>query len=191
MSRWRGLDVESEGTGISRPLSEQVNLLGELLGQAIRDEAGDAVFELVERLRRHCKAAATGEEPEGRQRAERIIEGLEHDEIVWLLRSYTAFFHLVNQAERQEIARINRDRERAPGGRPESIDQAVAELKASGMEAPEVMELLSTLDIQPTLTAHPTEARRRSILGKQRQIAGLLTRLGGDPTEEEREETLD
>ncbi len=191
MSRWQGLNVESEGTGISRELSEQVNLLGELLGQAIRDEAGETVFELVERLRLLCKAAASGEEPRGREEAEEIISRLSHEEIVWLLRSYTAFFHLVNQAERQEIARINRERERSAGGRPESIDRAVAELKERGLSLDEVIEILASLDIQPTLTAHPTEARRRTILGKQRQIAALLNRLRGDVGEEEREETLD
>jgi phosphoenolpyruvate carboxylase len=191
MSRWQGLRVESEGTGISRPLSEQVNLLGELLGQAIRDEAGERIFELVEELRLLCKSAAVGEDPEGRVRAEEIIARLSHDEIVWLLRSFTAFFHLVNQAERQEIARINREREREPGGRPESIDHAVAELKRAGVTVEEVRAMVGALDIQPTLTAHPTEARRRTILGKQRQIASLLKRLGEDPTAEEREETLD
>jgi phosphoenolpyruvate carboxylase len=191
MSRWQGLQVKSEGTGISRPLSEQVNLLGELLGQAIRDAAGERVFELVEELRLLCKAAAAEESAAGREKAQAIIARLTHEEIVWLLRSYTAFFHLANQAERQEIARINRQRERRPEGRPESIDHAVAELKAAGRSLEEVLDLISSMDIQPTLTAHPTEARRRSILGKQRQIAGLLQRLVGDPSEDERNETLD
>ncbi|CAN5779472.1 phosphoenolpyruvate carboxylase [soil metagenome] len=191
MSRWKGLRVESEGTGVTRPLSEQVNLLGELLGQAIRDQAGERIFALVEELRQLCKAAAAGENPSGRREAEEIIRELDGEEIVWLLRSYTAFFHLVNQAERQEIARINRERERSPGGRPESIDQAIGELKRGGCGVAEVLERIGSLDIQPTLTAHPTEARRRSILGKQRQIAALLGRLRSDPTEEERDETLD
>jgi phosphoenolpyruvate carboxylase len=191
MSRWQGLQVESEGTGISRPLSEQVNLLGELLGQAIRDAAGERIFSLVEELRLLCKAAAAEESAAGRKKAAAIISGLDHGEIVWLLRSYTAFFHLANQAERQEIARINRERERRPEGRPESIDHAVAELKSAGRTVEEILELISAMDIQPTLTAHPTEARRRSILGKQRQIAGLLHRLVGDPSEDERNETLD
>jgi phosphoenolpyruvate carboxylase len=187
----RGIGRGRAETGISRPLSEQVNLLGELLGQAIRDAAGERVFELVEELRLLCKAAAAEESAAGREKAEAIIARLSHEEIVWLLRSYTAFFHLANQAERQEIARINRQRERRPEGRPESIDHAVAELKAAGRTLEEVLDLISSMDIQPTLTAHPTEARRRSILGKQRQIAGLLHRLVGDPSEDERNETLD
>lgn len=194
MSRWHGLKVESEGTGISRPLSEQVNLLGEMLGQVIRHQAGEPVFARVEQLRLLCKRAAAEDDPSLREHAETIIRGLELDEIVWLLRAFTAFFHLVNQAEQQEIARINRERaQRARTGepRPESIDEAVAMLKREGRTLDEVLALLQRLDIQPTLTAHPTEARRRSILDKQQQIAQLLERLRSDPTPEEEEAALD
>ena len=98
--------------------------------------------------------------------AQRIKE-LSGEEIMWLLRAYTVFFHLVNQAEQQEITRINRERARhstreAP--RTESIDEAVYLLKNRGYSLEEVLEVIGRLDIQPTLTAHPTEARRRSIL---------------------------
>ncbi|HUH12734.1 MAG TPA: hypothetical protein VMK65_06470, partial [Longimicrobiales bacterium] len=57
MSPWRGLDVESEGTGISRPLSEQVNLLGAMLGQAVAERWGPETLERVEELRLLCKRA--------------------------------------------------------------------------------------------------------------------------------------
>ena len=76
MSRWQGLQIEAEGTGISRPLSEQVNLLGEMLGQAIREQAGERVFGLVEELRVLCKRAAMGEDPAAREQAEQIIRAL-------------------------------------------------------------------------------------------------------------------
>ena len=52
MSRWHGLQVKSEGTGISQPLSQQVNLLGEMLGQAIREQAGEELFSLVQQVLR-------------------------------------------------------------------------------------------------------------------------------------------
>jgi phosphoenolpyruvate carboxylase len=194
MSRWHGLQVTSEGTGISQPLSNQVNLLGEMLGQAIREQAGERVFSLVEELRQLCKRAANENDPAARDQAEEIVKGLTQDEIVWLLRSYNAFFHLVNQAEQQEIIRINRERARGTAwsaGRPDSIDEAIAGMKARGASLEEALDLVGKLDIQPTLTAHPTEARRRSILDKQRRIAALLTLLRMDPTPEEREDALD
>jgi phosphoenolpyruvate carboxylase len=193
MTRWHGLHVETEGTGISQPLSEQVNMLGEMLGQAIREEAGERVFNLVEELRQLCKRAAAEKDDAARDRAAAVIRGLSHDEIVWLLRSYTAFFHLVNQAEQQEIVRINRERARRAREtpRPESVDAAVAALKREGASLEEAVAMLSRLDIQPTLTAHPTEARRRSILDKQRRISDLLRRLRSDPTPDEAEDALD
>src|SRR5690606_14384994 len=75
--------------------------------------------------------------------------------------------------------------------RAESIDEAIGRLRAEGRSLEEVLALLGRLDIQPTLTAHPTEARRHSILDKQRRIAGLLERLRAAPTPEEEEDALD
>src|SRR5690606_34725467 len=145
-------------------------------------------------LRILCKEAALDEDPSGRDRAAEIIRGLSQDEIVWLLRAYSAFFHLVNQAEQQEIIRINRERARGvdgQGSRPDSIDEAIGKLKSAGVSVEETLDLISRLDIQPTLTAHPTEARRRSILDKQRRIAALLTLLRRNPTPDEEEDALD
>jgi phosphoenolpyruvate carboxylase len=175
------LSIETEGTGISRPLSENVNLLGALLGDAIRRRAGNAVFEEVEELRRLCKRAAEESDPALRGEAADRIGALDDDALGWMLRSYSAFFHLVNQAEKREILRVNRERSRSTGNggapRPESIAEAVGRLKAEGRTLDEVLAALSRLDIQPTLTAHPTEARRRTLLEAQRRIAELLAEL--------------
>ena len=193
MRRWQGLDVEAEGTGISEPLSKQVNLLGTMLGQVIREQAGEAMLALVEELRGLCKRALHENRPDLRAAAKTRIAGLSLDEMVWLLRSYTAFFHLVNKSEQQEIIRINRARARRSTEHPrtESIDEAVFRLKQHGLRFEEVQALLHRLDIQPTLTAHPTEARRRSILYKQQGLAALTTQLRrDDPTPEERNDLL-
>lgn len=193
-SRWRGLRVEAEGTGISPDLSRQINLLGEMLGHVIRAEAGERIFELVEELRLLRKQAAAEDRTEPRDRAEEIIAGLDPAEIHWLLRAYTVFFHLANQAEQREIVRINRGRASRPegeAGRPESIDAAIGGLKADGFGIAAVTELLAGLEIEPTLTAHPTEVRRRTILDKQREISRILTALDGAPTPAEYSDLLD
>jgi hypothetical protein len=98
----------------------------------------------------------------------------------WLLAAITAFFHLVNKAEQLEIARINRERAAgatADAPRAESIAEAFhrSARRASRPEA--VRERLAGLDVQPTLTAHPTEARRRTVLHKQAEAAALLAAL--------------
>ncbi|MXW64305.1 MAG: phosphoenolpyruvate carboxylase [Bacteroidetes bacterium SB0662_bin_6] len=187
-----GLDVEAEGTGISRPLSRQVNLLGMLLGQAIRQQAGQGTLDLVEELRMLCKQSVTENTPAPRIQAKNRIAQLDDEEVLWLLRAYTAFFHLVNQAEQEEIIRINRDRARDGSPeqpRAESILEAIHYLKKEGYSCEEVLALLRQLDIQPTLTAHPTEARRLSILYKQQHISRALSRLNREqltPREKER-----
>jgi len=210
MRRWDDLDFETEGTGISKPLSRQVNLVGSMLGHIAEEQGGTALFEHVEGLRALCKAAEQEDDPEKREEAARRIAELDQDTLERLLHVYTTFFHLVNQAEQQEIIRINRERARQSGPsewplgpgedngsadaepRPQSIDAAVAYLKSEDYSFDEVVGLLEQLDIQPTLTAHPTEARRRSVLRKEQHIADLLSTLRRpDATPDERAETLD
>src|SRR5690625_6396792 len=91
---------------------------------------------------------------------------------------YTIFFHLVNSLEQHEIIRINRERARKSNPdnpRTESIRDSVRYFSKNGYSFDETAALFKKLDIQPTITAHPTEARRRSILQKQDQMSGLIT----------------
>ncbi|HEX6064475.1 MAG TPA: phosphoenolpyruvate carboxylase [Longimicrobiales bacterium] len=174
MNEHHGIRVGAEGTGISLPLSEQVNLLGALLGEVVAAQGGAGMLLLVEELRLLCKRAASEQDDSLLDDASACIARLDARSIRWLLQAYSAFFHLVNQAEQQEILRINRERTRE-GRRPESIEDTVRRLAAEGHSGDVVLDVLARLDIQPTLTAHPTEARRRSVLHKQRRIADLLT----------------
>lgn len=167
-------------SGISKPLSEQVNLLGATLGRVIREQDGEATLELVEELRRLCKEAANNDEPSKRERAAARITTLSLEQINMLLKAFTDFFHLVNKAEQQEIIRINRQRSRnsrPDRPRKESIAEAVHTVQQAGISFDRLLEILEQMDIQPTLTAHPTEARRRSIMYKQKRIATLLGEL--------------
>jgi phosphoenolpyruvate carboxylase len=166
----------------SSPLSRNVDLLASLLGRVLAQRAGPRVLMLVEELRLLCKRAAAEDDDTLLDQVEQRIAGLDEETIRWLLQAYSGYFHLVNQAERQEILRINRERTRA-GLRPESIREAVRRLHELEYSFAEVLQAIAELDIQPTLTAHPTEARRRSVLHKQRHIADGLAELGGaDPT---------
>jgi phosphoenolpyruvate carboxylase len=182
-------ETATGGSGISGPLSENVNLLGSVLGQVITEQAGSATFDLVEELRMLCRRALQEDDDEPRRVAESRIRQLDGPALRWVLQAFSAFFHLVNQAEKREIMRINRNRSRdvaAAGPRPESIDDAIGRLHARGCTLDEVVALISRLDIQPTLTAHPTEARRHSILLKQRRVVELLEQMRRpDATDEE------
>jgi len=91
-----------------------------------------------------------------------------------LLRAFTVFFQLLNTAEQKEIVRVNRGRKEP---RPESIRDGVRRLKDAGLSATELQTLLNQIEICPTLTAHPTEARRRAVLDKLLRVAeGLALR---------------
>ncbi|MEO1534349.1 MAG: phosphoenolpyruvate carboxylase [Planctomycetota bacterium] len=119
-----------------------------------------------------------------------LVKGLSDDEISSLMAALTLRFHLVNKAEQLTIASINREREcnaTEHSPKPESIAEAVVRLQRGGRSLGDVLHLLGTIDIQPTLTAHPTEARRRTVLQKQKRIAELLGELrDGKPTPAER-----
>ncbi len=178
---WKsGLLIESEGTGISKPLSRHINLIGQILGQVIQDHTGEEKFALVEELRHSCKMANVRKDPALLYKAYEKITKCDLKTLNILLRSFSTFFHLVNKAEQLEIIRINHERElkaSADSPRAESIAEAVFRLKNAGWSLEDLISHLSSLDIQPTLTAHPTEARRMGLLQKQEEICGYLTAL--------------
>ena len=103
-----------------------------------------------------------------------------------ILKLLTIRFHLRNKSEQLHITRVNRARALAAaegGPRPESLADAIQTLSAAGVSFEDLMSTLGALDIQPTLTAHPTESRRRSVIAKQDRIAELLvTRNRGELT---------
>ncbi|MCB0299173.1 MAG: phosphoenolpyruvate carboxylase, partial [Calditrichaeota bacterium] len=134
MQDWKGILVDAEGTGVSPHFSKHVNLLGSLLGHSIREQLGDDIFHKVEELRRLCKAAYQPGKEQHREDALALIRSLTNDEILWLLRSFTAFFRLVNNAEKHEIFRVNHERERAASTdepRTESIADAIHRFKVA------------------------------------------------------------
>lgn len=105
------------------------------------------------------------------------LADLSESEIHFALKQLTIRFHLRNKAEQVQIARINRRREQKATPeqpRAESLDESISTLARRGVTLDQLMATLRGLDIQPTLTAHPTESRRRSIMNKQARIADLL-----------------
>ena len=173
--------------GISGPLAEHVQLLSGLLGDVVAEQAGADTLAAIARLAAGCQEAARAED-DGRlddataQREALSAEVAEMpmDRVLWALRSLTTLFHLVNKAEQLEIIRINRERARtatADVPRAESIADAVHTLHEHGLDAEAARGVFGTLAIEPTFTAHPTEARRRSILMHQQRVAEALETL--------------
>ena len=164
--------------GLSPVLRDRVNLLAGFLVKAIRTLAGEDIAALYDVVRME---AWSGTVEAANDALVHRFKSLDLDTITWLLRAYTVFFHLVNKVEQLEIIRINREREQestSDAPKNESVAEAIQHLKKQGMAENTILALIRQLDIQPTLTAHPTEARRQSILGKQEQLAEVLTQLG-------------
>ena len=163
------------------PLSEDIHLLGDLLGQVLRRQAGIELFDLEERIRALTKARRADEQgdPEADRYLQSLIDSLDLPEADAAARAFTSYFDLINVAEDVQRARALRGREHDvhPAPIPGSVGEAVAQLKDLGAGDWDMQALVDGLRIELVFTAHPTEAKRRSVLSKLRRIAGALTAL--------------
>ncbi len=187
------LKLDGTKEGLSPQIRHQVDLLGRLLGEVIKEQAGEEMFSMVEELRTACQAAGATIDDTAYEELRRRIGGLDLDAVFLLIRSFTAFFHLINEAERQEIIRAREAearQETAEHPLAGSIMETVMAIEQGKLGKDDISARIEAMDIQPTLTAHPTEVRRWSILHKQRRIAELLSLLPIDcalsPNEQKR-----
>ncbi len=165
-------------------LSSDIHLLGDLLGQVIRRQAGVEIFDLVERVRALTKTRRDYAEPEVDSYLTQLVAGLNLNEAEAVARAFTTYFELINLAEEDHRVRMLRARERRAHPLPakESIADALATLRENGVDERRMAQLLARLQIELVFTAHPTEAKRRSVLSKLRRIGDILQRLEfGDP----------
>ncbi|MFK7800395.1 MAG: phosphoenolpyruvate carboxylase [Anaerolineae bacterium] len=159
-------------------LSEDIHLLGDLLGRVIRRQAGLPIYELEEnfrtlsRLRRQDGEAAA----EVTARLNELVSEISVEQMQAVARAFTLYFQLVNVAEDQNRSRVIRQRtfERHPEPLRESIREAVTNLWKSGVDEFQMQGILDRLHIEPVFTAHPTEAKRRTLITKLRRIADWL-----------------
>lgn len=186
-TRFPAVVAEPAGPGIGRardPLAREVRLLGALLGQVIAEQAGPELFALVERIRRRTIALRRGrravlvEHDVERERLTAEIAGLDLTHAAAVAKAFTLYFQLVNLAEERARIRTLHTRARQAGGGPidDSIGEAVARLSAT-RDAAGVEAVIGRVVVHPVLTAHPTEARRRTLLVALRRIRRLLDSL--------------
>ncbi|MBU6376913.1 MAG: phosphoenolpyruvate carboxylase [Gammaproteobacteria bacterium] len=156
-------------------LRDDVHMLGTLVGEVLRDQGGDELFQVVEADRTLAIARRSGDasaaaELEGRVagRAPALARDLE--------RAFSTWFQAVNLAE--QVHRIRRRRayfqDDAERPQPGGVGDAIGRLRAAGLALDDVIGLLRTLHIVPVFMSHPTESTRRTILRKQLRLAELL-----------------
>ncbi len=173
-------------------LSDLIHQLGELLGDVIRQQETQPLFETEERIRNLGKERRTGDFTASSRLAEEVAR-LSPDTARAVAAAFTLYFDLVNLAE--EARRVNalrdRERERHPAPASESVAEAIALLKERGVAPEQMADLLRGLRIELVLTAHPTEAKRRTILSKVERIAKTLRAINlSNPLPREHEALL-
>jgi phosphoenolpyruvate carboxylase len=169
-------------------LRREVRLLGNMLGQILAEYGGPELLEDVELLRRTMVAARDSDE--GERVAARIVAAWSLDRAEQVARAFTCYFQLVNLAEERHRARALREHDRGAALIAESLAETVAEIRLKHGDA-RLRELLGDLVIQPVLTAHPTESRRRATAAAIIRVGAQLEMLD-DPRAsrpEEREAT--
>ena len=169
--------ITSSNRPLDRPLPDdkrlrsRVKLFGNILGQILHDHAGDKVFNAVETLRKAHISLLKADDIRKRQRLTALIESLDPESLVHVVRSFSIYFSLVNIAEeayqhKQRRREVSRDGPLWIG----SFDATMREFYQEGISAEQVQHLLDRLAYIPVFTAHPTEAKRRTILEALRRI---------------------
>ncbi|NDI01524.1 MAG: phosphoenolpyruvate carboxylase, partial [Actinobacteria bacterium] len=156
--------------------SDDIRLLGRLLGDVVREQAGDDTFNLIENVRRLAV--------DGRRTDSSSIEDLttelqsvDIDDALHVIRAFGWLALLANTAEDVHAERRRRSHlDAGDGHRPGSTASAIERLTSSGIPRQEIASVLNTLSVTPVLTAHPTEVRRQTVLDVVDRIADLLDR---------------
>ncbi|MGM0590101.1 MAG: phosphoenolpyruvate carboxylase [Halobacteriota archaeon] len=159
----------------TRTVRQDVRELGTLLGDVLRDQTSRAAFETVEELRTAAIAYREGSES-SRQRLHDVLDSLQPVGESIVARAFTTYFELINLAEERERVRAIREGSNARA-LEDGLQETVQALVDADADAETVESVLDDILIEPTFTAHPTEARRKTVNAKLRSIANRLETL--------------
>ncbi len=157
------------------PLKEDIRLLGRLLGEVLREQEGDAVFEVVETIRQTAVRFRRESDAQAGTELNKLLKKLTRDQTISVVRAFSYFSHLANIAEDQHHNRRRRAHLLA-GSAPQqgSVAFALSKLDDAGVSSATIKTFFKDALISPVLTAHPTEVQRKSILDAEHEIARLL-----------------
>jgi phosphoenolpyruvate carboxylase len=170
-----------------RPLREDIRLLGGILGEVLREQAGQALFDLTEEVRHLCKRrrqqpAPAAEVAQAERALDEIVRRVAGDLPLCtaLLRAFSSYFVLVNLSEQLHRVRRRGEHEGDPGGAPGSFLWTLRRLQRGGVSAEQVLDLLPRMRLELVFTAHPTEVTRQSLREHTEALAeALLGRQAG------------
>ncbi|WP_210215663.1 phosphoenolpyruvate carboxylase [Mongoliimonas terrestris] len=163
-----------KGDEKDQPLYEDVRLLGQILGDIVREQEGEAAFELIEAIRRLSVAYQRKADADAGRDLDRLLTRLGPAETVTVIRAFTYFSHLANLAEDRHHLRRRAVHEARGEHTDGSLARTFERLGTAGIGRETVTRALARAYVSPVLTAHPTEVQRKSLLDAERAIAGLL-----------------
>jgi phosphoenolpyruvate carboxylase len=171
-----------------QPLWEDIRLLGRLLGDTIRAQEGEAVFEIVEQIRQQSVRFRRDEDANARLELETILNSLSRERTIEIIRAFSYFSHLSNIAEDQHhIRRTRAHSHSASAPRAGTMVHALARAAEGGISQSKLHAFFEQALVCPVLTAHPTEVRRKSTIDREMKISELLAerdRIRLTPTEQ-------
>ena len=154
-----------------KKLRARVKLLGNLLGNVLRSQAGGRVFVAVEALRKGYIRLRKENSPAKREQLSRIISKLDPVTLTHVVRAFSTYFSLVNIAEEafhhQQRRRLKRIGSTLWVG---SFERTLKDFRSENISAAQLQSILNQMDYRPVITAHPTESKRHTIMETQRRI---------------------
>jgi phosphoenolpyruvate carboxylase len=157
------------------PLRYDIRLLGRILGDTVRAQEGEQVFDIIERIRQTALRFHRDVDEAARQELQTIVSSLPDDQAIRIIRAFGYFSHLANIAEDQHHIRRSRAYATANAApREGTMAYALTRAKDARLSPASLQAFLEAALCSPVLTAHPTEIRRRSSIDREMEIAALL-----------------
>ncbi len=167
----------SDGSDKDRPLRDDIRLLGRLLGDTVREQEGDDIYDIVENIRQTSIRFYRDDDEPAKEELENFLNTLTPEQAVQVVRAYSYFSHLANIAEDQHHIRRTRAHDIAGDKpRPGTIASALERAVKVGLSGGTIREFFKDALVSPVLTAHPTEVRRKSTMRHEMDVAALLER---------------
>ncbi|MDW3213455.1 MAG: phosphoenolpyruvate carboxylase [Ilumatobacteraceae bacterium] len=165
---------------------DDIRLIGRLIGDVLREQAGDDVFDLVEEVRRTAvRGRRAGENPIAALAAR--LDDADVNDQLHLIRAFGWLSLLANTAEDLHTERRRRfHRDSGSGSQEGSVEAGLDRMLADGVDAERIADELADLRVSPVITAHPTEVRRQTVLDHVDAVSTLLARrarAGDSPSE--------
>ena len=157
------------------PLRDDIRLLGRILGDTVREQSGEAVFDIVERIRQSSVRFRRDEDIAARRELAETLNSTPPGEALQIIRAFSFFSHLANIAEDQHhIRRTRAHALTASAPREGTMAYALSRAGEAGISPRRLAAFFTGAMVMPVLTAHPTEVRRKSTIDREMEVAHLL-----------------